>query len=66
MLGELRDWLGAQVEAGAIRDLGAAAFPVWSGPAQAVARDWIAGRTREAPSALAPALAEAAWRAFRA
>jgi AcrR family transcriptional regulator len=66
VLAEVNAWLEAHVAAGAIRDLGDASGAVWYGPAQAVARDWIAGRTRTAPSTLAPALAEAAWRSFRA
>jgi hypothetical protein len=39
---------------------------VWLGPAQLVARDWIAGRLRGRPTDLAAPLAEAAWRSFRA
>ena len=66
VLAEVRAWLERHAEAGALRDLGPAAGAVWYGPAQAVARDWIAGRLRGEPGALAPALAEAAWRAFRA
>ena len=50
----------------ALRDLGPVAAAVWFGPAQAVARDWIAGRLRGAPTAVADELAEAAWRSFRA
>ena len=65
-LEEVRAWAARHVEAGAIRDLGAAAGAVWFGPAQVVARDWMAGRLRGEPTALAPALAEAAWRSFRA
>jgi AcrR family transcriptional regulator len=66
VLREVRAWLERWVEAGAIRDLGPAAAAVWLGPAQAVARDWIGGRLRGRPSALADALGEAAWRSFRA
>jgi AcrR family transcriptional regulator len=65
-LAEVRAWMRRHVETGAVRDLGPAAAAVWFGPAQLVARDWIAGRLRGKPSALAPALAEAAWRSFRA
>ena len=65
-LTDVRAWLAGHVAAGAIRDLGAAAAPVWLGPAQLVARDWIAGRLRGKPGALANELAEAAWRSFRA
>jgi AcrR family transcriptional regulator len=65
-LREMRAWLGRHVAAGTVRDLGPAAAAVWFGPAQLVARDWIARRLRGKPSALAPALAEAAWRSFRA
>jgi AcrR family transcriptional regulator len=65
-LAEAGAWLRRHVDAGAIRDLGPAAAAVWYGPAQLVARDWIAGRLRGKPGALADALAEAAWRAFRA
>ena len=65
-LSETRTWMRRHVEAGTIRDLGAAAAAVWFGPAQLVARDWIAGRLRGKPTAVAPALAEAAWRSFRA
>jgi AcrR family transcriptional regulator len=65
-LRETRAWLRRHAEAGVVRDLGAAAPAVWFGPAQLVARDWIAGRLRDRPGVLAPALAEAAWRAFRA
>jgi len=65
-LRELQSWLQRHVDAGAVRDLGPAAAAVWFGPAQLIARDWIAGRLRRRPSALAPALAEAAWRSFRA
>jgi AcrR family transcriptional regulator len=65
-LAEAGAWLQRHVDAGAIRDLGPAAAAVWSGPAQLVARDWIAGRLRGKPSALAEELAEAAWRSFRA
>jgi AcrR family transcriptional regulator len=64
-LAELRAWLRRHVEAGAVRDLGPAAAAVWFGPAQLVARDWIAGRLRGRPGALADPLAEAAWRSFR-
>ena len=63
---EVRAWARAHIEAGAIRDLGPAALAVWFGPAQIVARDWIAGRLRGGPTELAPELAEAAWRSFRA
>ncbi len=63
---EIRAWIVRCVEAGEIRDLGPATAAVWLGPAQAVARDWIAGRMRGAPSELADALADAAWRSFRA
>jgi AcrR family transcriptional regulator len=66
VLAEVRAWSSRHVEAGAIRDLGPAAAAVWFGPAQLVARDWIAGRLRGKPSRLAPALADAAWRSFRA
>jgi AcrR family transcriptional regulator len=65
-LKELGAWLRRHVEAGELRDLGAAAGAVWLGPSQLVARDWMAGRMRQPPSALADELAEAAWRAFRA
>jgi AcrR family transcriptional regulator len=65
-LREVRAWLARQVDAGRLRDLGPAFGAVWYGPAQAVARDWIAGRMRGAPTELAPALADAAWRAFSA
>jgi AcrR family transcriptional regulator len=65
-LAEVRTWLVRHVEAGTIRDLGPAAGAIWVGPAQMVARDWMAGRLRGKPSALAPALADAAWRSFRA
>jgi AcrR family transcriptional regulator len=63
---EVRAWVRGHIEAGAIRDLGPAAMAVWLGPAQLVARDWIAGRLRGRPTELAPPLAEAAWRSFRA
>jgi len=66
VLAEVRAWLARHVEAGTIRDLGAVSGAVWYGPAQAVARDWIGGRLRGAPSAVAEELAEAAWRSFRA
>jgi AcrR family transcriptional regulator len=65
-LAEMRKWAARHVEAGTIRDLGHASGAVWFGPAQLVARDWMAGRLRGKPSALAPALADAAWRSFRA
>jgi AcrR family transcriptional regulator len=65
-LREVRAWMRRHVEAGTVRDLGPATAAVWFGPAQLVARDWIAGRLRGTPTALAPALAEAAWRSFRA
>jgi AcrR family transcriptional regulator len=65
-LREMRAWLRRHVDAGVVRDLGRAAAPVWFGPAQLVARDWIAGRLRGRPGALADALADAAWRSFRA
>jgi AcrR family transcriptional regulator len=65
-LDEVRAWAARHVAEGAIRDLGPAAAAVWFGPAQVVARDWMAGRLRGKPTALAPALAEAAWRSFRA
>jgi AcrR family transcriptional regulator len=65
-LGEVRAWAARHVEAGTIRDLGPAAGAIWFGPAQLVARDWIAGRLRGKPGALAPTLADAAWRSFRA
>jgi AcrR family transcriptional regulator len=66
VLAEVRAWLARHVEAGTIRDLGPVSGAVWYGPAQAVARDWIGGRLRGAPSAVAEELAEAAWRSFRA
>jgi hypothetical protein len=66
VLAEVRAWLARHAEAGAIRDLGPVAGAVWYGPAQAVARDWIGGRLRGRPTEAADALAEAAWRAFRA
>jgi AcrR family transcriptional regulator len=67
VLAEVRKWVARHVETGAIRDVGPAAVAaVWFGPAQSVARDWIGGRLRGRPSALAEALAEAAWRSFRA
>ena len=65
-LAEVRTWAARHVQAGSIRDLGPAAAAIWFGPAQLVARDWMAGRLRGKPSALAPALADAAWRSFRA
>ena len=65
-LDQVAAWLARHVEAGTVRDLGAATAAVWLGPAQAVARDWIAGRMRGAPSRLAEPLAEAAWRSFAA
>jgi AcrR family transcriptional regulator len=66
-LAEAGAWTARHIEAGTIRDLGpAAARAVWLGPAQLVARDWVAGRLRGKPTALAPALADAAWRSFRA
>jgi hypothetical protein len=65
VLAEVRAWMARHVEAEAIRDLGTAAAAVWFGPAQAVARDWIGGRLRGRPTAVADALAEAAWRSFR-
>src|SRR5918998_5233515 len=66
VLAEVRDWMVRHVEAGAMRDLGPVAAAVWFGPAQAVARDWIAGRLRGRPAEVGEELAEAAWRAFRA
>jgi AcrR family transcriptional regulator len=66
VLAEVGAWMARHVEAGTIRDLGPAAAAVWFGPAQAVARDWIGGRLRVAPRRLADALADAAWRSFRA
>jgi len=66
VLAEARAWSARHVDAGTIRDLGPAAAAVWFGPAQLIARDWMAGRLRGKPSALAPALADAAWRSFRA
>ncbi len=65
VLAEVRDWMVGQVEAGALRDLGPVAAAVWFGPAQSVARDWIAGRLRGRPTEAGDALADAAWRAFR-
>jgi AcrR family transcriptional regulator len=65
VLEEVRSWLAEQVAAGAIRDLGPVAAAVWLGPAQAVARDWIAGRLRGRPADVGEPLAEAAWRSFR-
>jgi len=64
-LAGVRAWVDAHVGAGAIRDLGGATAAVWFGPAQAVARDWIAGRLRGRPTAVGAELAEAAWRSFR-
>jgi AcrR family transcriptional regulator len=66
VLAQARAWTARHVAAGTIRDLGPAAAAIWFGPAQLVARDWMAGRLRGKPSALAPALADAAWRSFRA
>jgi AcrR family transcriptional regulator len=65
VLAEVGAWMARHVEAGTIRDLGPVAAAVWFGPAQSVARDWIGGRLRGRPSAVAAALAEAAWRSFR-
>jgi AcrR family transcriptional regulator len=65
-LAEVRAWMARHIEAGAIRDLGPVAAAVWFGPAQAVARDWIGGRLRGQPTAVAEELAGAAWRALRA
>jgi AcrR family transcriptional regulator len=65
VLAEVRDWMVRHVEAGALRDLGPVAAAVWFGPAQSVARDWIAGRLRARPTEMGDALADAAWRAFR-
>jgi AcrR family transcriptional regulator len=66
VLAEVRAWLKRHVEAGALHDLGPLAAAVWFGPAQAVARDWIGGRLRGAPTDAAEALAGAAWRGMRA
>jgi AcrR family transcriptional regulator len=65
-LADVRAWVARHVEAGTIRDVGPAAAAVWFGPAQLVARDWMAGRLRGRPSRVAGALADAAWRSFRA
>lgn len=67
VLAEVRAWVERHMAAGAIRALPPPAVAaVWFGPAQAVARDWIGGRLRGRPTAVADELAEAAWRSFRA
>ncbi|KAA0021250.1 TetR/AcrR family transcriptional regulator [Antrihabitans cavernicola] len=41
------------------------AYTLWLGPAQEYSRLWLAGAVEKPPSAVAPALADAAWRAVQ-
>ena len=67
VLAEVRTWLERHVEAGAMRDLGpgrrGGLVRAGAGGRARLDRGAAAGRAR---ATLAPALAEAAWRSFRA
>ena len=58
-------WLRAQAEQRALIDVPfGVAHALWLGPATEFSRHWLRGRSRLSPTAVAPALADGAWRAL--
>ena len=56
-------WTRPRVERGELRDLEPELLTsLWIGPAQDLARHWLAGRSRKSLNDAAPVLADAAWR----
>lgn len=64
--GAVRAWHAGHVAAGALRELPFdLLYALWIGPAQEVARAWLAGGTRTALDRFAGELADSAWAALR-
>jgi AcrR family transcriptional regulator len=63
--GQVQRWTRPRVNAGELRDLDLELMTaLWIGPAQELARLWLAGRTRTSLAQAAPALADAAWKSL--
>jgi AcrR family transcriptional regulator len=61
-LGEVRAWWRAHAHYGALADIELdLAHALWLGPSHEYCRQWLAGRARRIPPAVAEALADAAW-----
>ena len=61
----VRDWHAGHVEQGALRDLPfELIYALWLGPAQELARLWLAGATPRPPDRAAKHLADGAWAAL--
>lgn len=62
---DVRRWLDAGVQRDELHDLPAdLCYALWLGPAQEVARAWLAGHPRTTPCRAADTLADGAWRAL--
>jgi AcrR family transcriptional regulator len=60
------DWWRPHAAYGALRELQLdVTSALWFGPAQEYSRNWLAGRVRRIPTAVADVLADAAWAALR-
>lgn len=65
-LGRVGTWYDAAVAAGELERLpGEALYALWVGPAQELARRWLAGRAKTGLAEMGDALAEGAWKALR-
>jgi AcrR family transcriptional regulator len=63
---EVRTWWGPHAHYGALRDLDLdLVYALWLGPSQEYCRQWLAGRARRVPPAVARELADAAWRSLQ-
>jgi hypothetical protein len=64
--GEAMSWWRTHARYGVLREL---PFDVihalWLGPAHEYARNWVAGRARRVPGAVADELADAAWQTLK-
>lgn len=62
----VQKWIDAQVSAGEIRPLSADLYyAFWLGPAQELARQWLAKRSRTKPADVIEIMSEAAWSALK-
>lgn len=65
--GAVRAWHDGHVASGALRELPFdLLYALWLGPAQELARLWLAGAARQPPDRYAKALADGAWAALTA
>jgi AcrR family transcriptional regulator len=63
--GQVQRWTRPRVRAGELRELDLELMTaLWIGPAQELARLWLAGRTQTSFLQAAPALADAAWKSL--